>query len=116
MVQGGGLGRRSAASAPPRRTRSTTLLLLLAALLPHSLSDGSQIRERRLQVSAVDVLREDGSGRTATLVQTSSVGWDTTIYPHCVFVDNPYFVALDTAAKARIICIVFACCLARAGR
>jgi hypothetical protein len=61
-----------------------------AAAAHSSLSDGSQIRERRLQVSAVDVLREDGSRRTATLVQTSSVGWDTTIYPHCVFVDNPY--------------------------
>lgn len=57
--------------------------LLLAAILPLSTSD-------------VEVLRADGSGRVATVVQDSAVGWDTTIYPHCVFVDNPQFAAIDT--------------------
>ena len=59
------------------------MALLLAAVLPLSTSD-------------VEVLRADGSGRVATVVQDSAVGWDTTIYPHCVFVDNPQFVAIDT--------------------
>ncbi len=59
------------------------LLAGLAWIVPQSICD-------------VDVLREDGSGRVATVVQDSAVGWDTTIYPHCVFADEPHFMAIDT--------------------
>ena len=53
-----------------------------------------------LTSSDVDVLREDGSGRVATVLQDTARGWDTTVYPHCLFVDNPQFVAIDTSRNA----------------
>eukprot|EP01043_Picozoa_sp_COSAG02_P007395 COSAG02_NODE_220_length_28426_cov_28.546863_5_plen_626_part_00 len=62
---------------------SRGLLAGLAWIVPQSICD-------------VDVLREDGSGLIATVVQDSAVGWDTTIYPHCVFADEPHFAAIDT--------------------
>jgi hypothetical protein len=78
--------RTTAAGARSRAALSVPPLLGLLLILPRAVSD-------------VDVLREDGSTRVATVVQDSAIGWDTTVYPHCVFVDNPQFVAIDSDAS-----------------
>ena len=70
--------------ARPRRPAAAQLVAaLLLQGLPRGLPD--------LQVS-----RSDGTGGAATVLQDSAVGWDTTVYPHCLFEDNHEFGALDT--------------------
>ena len=65
------------------------LVLVLVALLPECRSQD------------VKVYRAGGSGTdpVATVVQESAAagGFDTAIYPHCVFVDNTQFGLIDTS-------------------
>ena len=73
--------------ARPRRPAPSQLV---AALLLHGLPRGLP----DLQVS-----RSDGTGGAATVLQDSAVGWDTTVYPHCLFEDNHEFGALTAGTR-----------------